>query len=213
MATTDKHFEEYSALATLPLRDVVVYPHMVLPLFVGRPKSIAALEAAMGNDEPVFLLAQLNPDTEEPEPKDLHAMGTVAQVLQVLKLPDGTVKVLVEGIRRARALTVEDTGQLFLAHIEAVNESVDEHHPDMEALRRTLLSQFEQYAKLNKKIPAEVVSTINSISENSRLVDTIAAHLQLKLEQRQEILETPGISDRMEFLLGQLESELDIMHV
>ena len=213
MATTDKHFEEYSALATLPLRDVVVYPHMVLPLFVGRPKSIAALEAAMGNDEPVFLLAQLNPDTEEPEPKDLHAMGTVAQVLQVLKLPDGTVKVLVEGIRRARALTVEDTGQLFLAHIEAVNEFVDEHHPDMEALRRTLLSQFEQYAKLNKKIPAEVVSTINSISENSRLVDTIAAHLQLKLEQRQEILETPGISDRMEFLLGQLESELDIMQV
>ena len=213
MATTDKHFEEYSALATLPLRDVVVYPHMVLPLFVGRPKSIAALEAAMGNDEPVFLLAQLNPDTEEPEPKDLHAMGTVAQVLQVLKLPDGTVKVLVEGIRRARALTVEDTGQLFLAHIEAVNESVDEHHPNMEALRRTLLSQFEQYAKLNKKIPAEVVSTINSISENSRLVDTIAAHLQLKLEQRQEILETPGISDRMEFLLGQLESELDIMQV
>ena len=213
MATTDKHFEEYSALATLPLRDVVVYPHMVLPLFVGRPKSIAALEAAMGNDEPVFLLAQLNPDTEEPEPKDLHAMGTVAQVLQVLKLPDGTVKVLVEGIRRARALTVEDTGQLFLAHIEAVNESVDEHHSDMEALRRTLLSQFEQYAKLNKKIPAEVVSTINSISENSRLVDTIAAHLQLKLEQRQEILETPGISDRMEFLLGQLESELDIMQV
>ena len=213
MATTDKHFEEYSALATLPLRDVVVYPHMVLPLFVGRLKSIAALEAAMGNDEPVFLLAQLNPDTEEPEPKDLHAMGTVAQVLQVLKLPDGTVKVLVEGIRRARALTVEDTGQLFLAHIEAVNESVDEHHPDMEALRRTLLSQFEQYAKLNKKIPAEVVSTINSISENSRLVDTIAAHLQLKLEQRQEILETPGISDRMEFLLGQLESELDIMQV
>ena len=105
----------------------------------------------MGKDEPVFLLAQLNPDTEEPEPKDLHAMGTVAQVLQVLKLPDGTVKVLVEGIRRARALTVEDTGQLFLAHIEAVNESVDEHHPDMEALRRTLLSQFEQYAKLNKK--------------------------------------------------------------
>ena len=213
MATTDKHFEEYSTLATLPLRDVVVYPHMVLPLFVGRPKSIAALEAAMGNDEPVFLLAQLNPDTEEPESKDLHAMGTVAQVLQVLKLPDGTVKVLVEGIRRARALTVEDTGQLFLAHIEAVNESVDEHHPDMEALRRTLLSQFEQYAKLNKKIPAEVVSTINSISENSRLVDTIAAHLQLKLEQRQEILETPGISDRMEFLLGQLESELDIMQV
>ena len=108
---TDKHFEEYSALATLPLRDVVVYPHMVLPLFVGRPKSIAALDLAMDNDEPVFLLAQRNPNDEEPNAKDLHEMGTVAHVLQVLKLPDGTVKVLVEGVRRARALTVEDTGE------------------------------------------------------------------------------------------------------
>ncbi|ROV55857.1 endopeptidase La [Neisseria chenwenguii] len=209
----DKHLEEYAALATLPLRDVVVYPHMVLPLFVGRPKSIAALEAAMANDHPVFLLAQLDPNTEEPAPKDLHKMGTVAQVLQVLKLPDGTVKVLVEGIRRARALTVEDVGDLFLAHIESVDENADEQNLNMEALRRTLLSQFEQYAKLNKKIPAEVVSTINGISENSRLVDTIAAHLQLKLAQRQEILETVSIASRMEFLLGQLESELDIMQV
>lgn len=117
---TDKHFEEYSALATLPLRDVVVYPHMVLPLFVGRPKSIAALDLAMDNDEPVFLLAQRNPNDEEPNAKDLHEMGTVAHVLQVLKLPDGTVKVLVEGVRRARALTVEDTGELFLAHVEAI---------------------------------------------------------------------------------------------
>ena len=213
MATTDKHFEEYSALATLPLRDVVVYPHMVLPLFVGRPKSIAALEAAMGNDEPVFLLAQLNPDTEEPEPKDLHAMGTVAQVLQVLKLPDGTVKVLVEGIRRGRVLTIEESGGLFLSHVEAVNEYADADNPDIEAIRRTLLTQFDQYAKLNKKIPAEIINTINGIDDNSRLVDTIAAHLQLKLEQRQQILETFGIIGRMEFLLAQLESELDIMQV
>ncbi|HFC8457444.1 TPA: endopeptidase La [Neisseria subflava] len=213
MPTKDKYFEEYSALATLPLRDVVVYPHMVLPLFVGRPKSIAALEAAMANDDPVFLLAQLDPNTEDPKAEDLHQAGTVAQVLQVLKLPDGTVKVLVEGIRRARALTVDETGGLFLSHIEAIDENSDEDNPEIEALRRTLLTQFEQYAKLNKKIPAEVISTISSIDDNSRLADTIAAHLQLKLEQRQYVLETAGIVERLEFLLAQLEAELDIMQV
>ena len=213
MPTKDKYFEEYSALATLPLRDVVVYPHMVLPLFVGRPKSIAALEAAMANDDPVFLLAQLDPNTEDPKAEDLHQTGTVAQVLQVLKLPDGTVKVLVEGIRRARALTVDETGGLFLSHVEAIDENGDKDNSEIEALRRTLLTQFEQYAKLNKKIPAEVISTISSIDDNSRLADTIAAHLQLKLEQRQYVLETAGIVDRLEFLLAQLEAELDIMQV
>ena len=213
MPTKDKYFEEYSALATLPLRDVVVYPHMVLPLFVGRPKSIAALEAAMANDDPVFLLAQLDPNTEDPKAEDLHQTGTVAQVLQVLKLPDGTVKVLVEGIRRARALTVDETGGLFLSHVEAIDENSDKDNPEIEALRRTLLTQFEQYAKLNKKIPAEVISTISSIDDNSRLADTIAAHLQLKLEQRQYVLETAGIIERLEFLLAQLEAELDIMQV
>ena len=213
MPTKDKYFEEYSALATLPLRDVVVYPHMVLPLFVGRPKSIAALEAAMANDDPVFLLAQLDPNTEDPKAEDLHQTGTVAQVLQVLKLPDGTVKVLVEGIRRARALMVDETGGLFLSHVEAIDENSDKDNPEIEALRRTLLTQFEQYAKLNKKIPAEVISTISSIDDNSRLADTIAAHLQLKLEQRQYVLETAGIVERLEFLLAQLEAELDIMQV
>ena len=213
MPTKEKHFEEYSALATLPLRDVVVYPHMVLPLFVGRPKSIAALEAAMANDDPVFLLAQIDPNTEDPTASDLHRTGTVAQVLQVLKLPDGTVKVLVEGIRRGIVLTIEESGGLFLSHVEAVNEYADADNPDIEAIRRTLLTQFDQYAKLNKKIPAEIINTINGIDDNSRLVDTIAAHLQLKLEQRQQILETFGIIGRMEFLLAQLESELDIMQV
>ena len=213
MPTKEKHFEEYSALATLPLRDVVVYPHMVLPLFVGRPKSIAALEAAMANDDPVFLLAQIDPNTEDPTASDLHRTGTVAQVLQVLKLPDGTVKVLVEGIRRGRVLTIEESGGLFLSHVEAVNKYADADNPDIEAIRRTLLTQFDQYAKLNKKIPAEIINTINGIDDNSRLVDTIAAHLQLKLEQRQQILETFGIIGRMEFLLAQLESELDIMQV
>lgn len=209
---TDKNLKEYFALATLPLRDVVVYPHMVLPLFVGRPKSIAALDMAMEKDERVFLLAQHDPNDEDPAPEDLHTMGTVAQVLQVLKLPDGTVKVLVEGISRAQALKVEDTGEFFLSHVEMV-EDIDSDSNDMEALRRTLLSQFDQFAKLNKKIPAEVVSTIHAINDNSRLVDTVAAHLQLKLEQRQEILDTVSIAERMEYLLGQLEAELDIMQV
>ncbi|HGO8773460.1 TPA: endopeptidase La [Neisseria meningitidis] len=211
MTQKEKHFEEYAALATLPLRDVVVYPHMVLPLFVGRPKSIAALENAITREEPVFLLAQTDAAVEEPVAADLYQTGTVAQVLQVLKLPDGTVKVLVEGLYRGRVLTIEDTGGLFVSHIEAVVEEDTGGNTDIEAVRRTLLAQFEQYAKLNKKIPAEIIGSINGIAENSRLTDTVAAHLQLKLAQRQQILEIPEIGKRMEFLLAQLESELGIM--
>ncbi len=211
MTQKEKHFEEYAALATLPLRDVVVYPHMVLPLFVGRPKSIAALENAITREEPVFLLAQTDAAVEEPVAADLYQTGTVAQVLQVLKLPDGTVKVLVEGLYRGRVLTIEDTGGLFVSHIEAVVEEDTGGNTDLEAVRRTLLAQFEQYAKLNKKIPAEIIGSINGIAENSRLTDTVAAHLQLKLAQRQQILEIPEIGKRMEFLLAKLESELDIM--
>ncbi len=213
MTQKEKNFEEYAALATLPLRDVVVYPHMVLPLFVGREKSIAALENAVSNEEPVFLLAQTDAAVEDPVAADLYQTGTVAQVLQVLKLPDGTVKVLVEGLYRGQVLTIEDTGGLFVSHIEAVKDNDSESHPEFEAVRRTLLAQFEQYAKLNKKIPAEIVNSINGISDNSRLADTVAAHLQLKLEQRQQILETADVVARMEFLLSCLESELDIMQV
>ena len=213
MTQKEKNFEEYAALATLPLRDVVVYPHMVLPLFVGREKSIAALENAVSNEEPVFLLAQTDAAVEAPVAADLYQTGTVAQVLQVLKLPDGTVKVLVEGLYRGQVLTIEDTGGLFVSHIETVKDNDSESHPELEAVRRTLLAQFEQYAKLNKKIPAEIVNSINGISDNSRLADTVAAHLQLKLEQRQQILETANVVARMEFLLSCLESELDIMQV
>ena len=213
MTQKEKNFEEYAALATLPLRDVVVYPHMVLPLFVGREKSIAALENAVSNEEPVFLLAQTDAALEDPVAADLYQTGTVAQVLQVLKLPDGTVKVLVEGLYRGQVLTIEDTGGLFISHIETVKDNDSESHPELEAVRRTLLAQFEQYAKLNKKIPAEIVNSINGISDNSRLADTVAAHLQLKLEQRQQILETADVVARMEFLLSCLESELDIMQV
>ena len=213
MTQKEKSFEKYAALATLPLRDVVVYPHMVLPLFVGREKSIAALENAVSNEEPVFLLAQTDAAVEDPVAADLYQTGTVAQVLQVLKLPDGTVKVLVEGLYRGQVLTIEDTGGLFVSHIETVKDNDSESHPELEAVRRTLLAQFEQYAKLNKKIPAEIINSINGISDNSRLADTVAAHLQLKLEQRQQILETANVVARMEFLLSCLESELDIMQV
>ena len=204
---------ETRTLPMLPLRDVVVYPHMVLPLFVGRPKSIAALDAAIEQDGPVFLLAQKNPANEDPGTDDLHTIGTLANILQVLKLPDGTVKVLVEGMQRARALAVNDSGDYFQAEIEvlAAEENTDGH--DYEALRRTLLAQFDQFIKLNKKIPGEVAGTIHGITDHSRLVDTIAAHLQLKLEQRQEILEITDVAERMEHLLGQLEAELDILQV
>jgi len=180
---------ENRALPMLPLRDVVVYPHMVLPLFVGRPKSIAALDAAIEQDGPVFLLAQKNSANEDPGTDDLHVIGTLANILQVLKLPDGTVKVLVEGMQRARALAVNDGGDYFQAEVEVLAAEENTAGHDYEALRRTLLAQFDQFIKLNKKIPGEVAGTIHGITDHSRLVDTIAAHLQFKLEQRQEILE------------------------
>ncbi|MDO4694856.1 MAG: endopeptidase La [Eikenella sp.] len=202
---------DFFHLPMLPLRDVVVYPHMVLPLFVGRTKSIAALDAAMEKDEPVFLLAQKNPNNEDPGADDLYRIGTLANVLQVLKLPDGTVKVLVEGTRRAEVVDIQSDGDYFQVAAKALEE--DGSGSDHEALRRTLLAQFDQFSKLNKKIPAEMVGTIHGITDNSRLVDTIAAHLQLKLGQRQEILEITNVAERMEHLLGQLEAELDILQV
>lgn len=202
-----------TTMAMLPLRDVVVYPHMVLPLFVGREKSIAALDAAMEHDEPVFLLAQKNADTDEPHAEDMYDMGTVASILQVLKLPDGTVKVLVEGLYRAKVQYIDESGPYVEAHIEKCTDAIEEDKHDDEALRRTLLSQFEQLAKLNKKIPAEVITTINGIDTLSRLADTIAAHLQLKLDQRQQILAMTNVTARLEHLLHLLESELDILQV
>lgn len=205
--------KEPITLAMLPLRDVVVYPNMVLPLFVGREKSIAALNAAMEHDEPVFLLAQKNANTEEPQVDEMHTVGTVASVLQVLKLPDGTVKVLVEGLYRAKVQYLDDDGSYIEAHVLACEENENNNSADQEALRRTLLAQFDQLAKLNKKIPDEVINTIHSIENNNRLADTIAAHLQLKLEQRQEILNLIDVVERMEHLLRLLESELDILQV
>ncbi|XXQ69288.1 endopeptidase La [Neisseriaceae bacterium B1] len=206
---TTKLESQYTSLPTLPLRDMVVYPNMVLPLFVGREKSVAALNAAMEQELPVFLLAQKNGNDEEPNIHDLHEMGTLAHILQVLKMPDGTVKVLVEGAERARATALADNGAYFEAEVVLESDRVT-NEDDQVALRRTLLAQFDQYAKTNKKIPAEVLQAIHDMDDNGRLADTVAAHLQLKLEQRQQILNLVDVGERMEFLLAQIEGELEI---
>ncbi|MBI5861197.1 MAG: endopeptidase La [Rhodocyclales bacterium] len=203
---------EKQTIPLLPLRDVVVFPHMVIPLFVGRPKSIKALEIAMEEGQSILLLAQKFAAKDEPAPEDMYEIGCVANILQMLKLPDGTVKVLVEGIDRARVLSVKDQGELFVAEILPI---VVEDHPghEIEAMRRTVLAQFDQYVKLNKKIPPEVLTSLTGIEEGGRLADTIAAHLPLKLEQKQEVLEIISVAERLEKLLSQLENELDILQV
>src|ERR1700752_1461247 len=199
-------------LPLLPLRDVVVFPHMVIPLFVGRPKSIKALEAAMEEGKNVVLVAQKSAAKDEPNPEDLYDVGTVSTILQMLKLPDGTVKVLVEGVQRARIRSVLTEKANFEAEIELIaSEEPDSN--EVEAMRRTLLAQFDQYVKLNKKIPPEVLTSLSGIDGAGRLSDTIAAHLPLKLEQKQQILEMSLVARRLEQLLQLLETEIDIMQV
>ena len=202
-----------ATLPLLPLRDVVVFPHMVIPLFVGRAKSIRALEKAMDDGKQILLVAQRSASKDEPSAEDLHAIGTVATILQMLKLPDGTVKVLVEGRQRARVDQVHgDADEYFTADITPVAlDGADT--AEVEALRRALLAQFEQFVKLNKKIPSEILSSLNGIDRAGRLADTIVAHLPLKLEQKQEILEMFDIQVRIEHLLGLMESEIDILQV
>ncbi len=203
---------ETTTLPLLPLRDVVVFPHMVIPLFVGRPKSIKALEAAMEAGKSIMLVAQKNAAKDEPEAEDIYEIGCVANILQMLKLPDGTVKVLVEGAQRARIERIVDGPAHFTADVLPI---VPDHQStaESEALRRAIVTQFDQYVKLNKKIPAEILTSIAGIDEAGRLADTIAAHLPLKLEQKQKVLEMFGINERLEHLLAQLEAEIDILQV
>ena len=212
MSTNLSVSDETVELPLLPLRDVVVFPHMVIPLFVGRPKSIKALEVAMEAGKGILLVAQKSAVKDEPEAEDLYGIGCVANILQMLKLPDGTVKVLVEGTRRAHLASVEMRDGMFvaLATPAAVEDGVDH---EVEALRRAVLAQFDQYVKLNKKIPPEILTSIAGIEEAGRLADTIAAHLPLKLEQKQEVLEMFDIRSRIERLLSQLETEIDILQV
>ncbi len=203
---------ENNLLPLLPLRDVVVFPHMVIPLFVGRPKSIKALETAMEAGKSILLVAQKSAAKDEPDAEDLYDIGCVSNILQMLKLPDGTVKVLVEGTQRARIARVEDRKSLFVAEIEPIVSNERGSH-EIEAMRRTILAQFDQYVKLNKKIPPEILTSLGGIEEAGRLADTIAAHLPMKLELKQEILEMVSVDDRLDKLLAQLETELDILQV
>lgn len=199
-------------LPLLPLRDVVVFPHMVIPLFVGRPRSIRALEAAMESGKSIMLAAQKSAGKDDPTADDVYEIGCVATILQMLKLPDGTVKVLVEGAQRARVQSIQDAETHFTSEILPIAPDQNQS-PEIEALRRAIVSQFEQYVKLNKKIPPEILTSLGGIDDPGRLADTIAAHLPLKLEQKQNMLEIFPTAERLEALLAQLETEIDILQV
>ncbi|MES2609553.1 MAG: endopeptidase La [Pseudomonadota bacterium] len=201
-------------LPLLPLRDVVVFPHMVIPLFVGRPKSIKALELAMEADRRIMLVAQKAAAKDEPSVADMFDVGCVSTILQMLKLPDGTVKVLVEGQQRALVSSIEDGETHFTATVTPVEPAAEAAKPsEIEALRRAVMQQFDQYVKLNKKIPPEILTTISSIDDPGRLADTIAAHLPLKLENKQIVLDLSDVKARLENLFEQLDREVDILNV
>ncbi|MGJ7543811.1 endopeptidase La [Variovorax sp. LT1R16] len=202
-------------LPLLPLRDVVVFPHMVIPLFVGRPKSIKALELAMEAERRIMLVAQKAAAKDEPSVEDMFEVGCVSTILQMLKLPDGTVKVLVEGQQRARVNSINDGETHFTANVTPVGvpDAASQKGTEIEALRRAVMQQFDQYVKLNKKIPPEILTSISSIDDPGRLADTIAAHLPLKLDNKQAVLDLDDIKARLENLYGQLEREVDILNV
>ena len=201
-------------MPVLPLRDVVVYPHMVIPLFVGREKSIQALERAMANDKKIFLVAQKDAGQDDPSPDDIYRIGTISTILQLLKLPDGTVKVLVEGGERARVEAFSEDEDYFGAEL-TVLDSVDEeeNEREIEVLTRSVLAQFEQYVKLNKKVPPEILASLTSIDDPGRLADTIAAHLSVKIDQKQTILEIESRRERLEHMIARLEEEIDLLQV
>ena len=198
----------------LPLRDVVVFPHMVIPLFVGRNKSIRCLESAMEMDKQVFLVTQKNPSQDEPNVEDLYEVGTIANILQLLQLPDGTVKVLVEGVERAKIVDVIDRKEddFLIANITTLNDKKKTSDLN-EALVRVVLANFDEYAKLNKKVTQEVVDSIRLIKQPSQLADSIAATLFLKVEQKQEVLVTVNLEKRFELLISMMEAEIDLLQV
>ena len=200
------------ALPVLPLRDVVVYPHMVIPLFVGRERSIVALEQAMKVNKQILLLAQRQADVDDPAPKDLYEVGTVATILQLLKLPDGTVKVLVEGVERARVEQLV-AGEFFAAKSSALGEGEAYDEREMDVLVRSVVSQFEQYVKLNRKVPPEILTSLAGIEQPGRLADTVAAHMSLKLDAKQKILEIQDVRKRLEHILALIEGEMDVLQI
>lgn len=199
-------------MPVLALRDVVVYPHMVIPLFVGREKSIQCLEAAMDNDKKVFLVAQKDAGIDEPETKDVFDVGTIATILQLLKLPDGTVKVLVEGSVRAKVSEYTETDPFFVGDVNILDDELIDD-AEQEVLIRSAVSQFEGYVKLNKKIPPEVLTSLTGIEDAARLADTMAAHMPLKLDEKQKVLEMRSVTERLEFLMALMEGEIDLLQV
>src|SRR5882757_11265460 len=201
-----------SLYPVLPLRDIVVFPHMIVPLFVGRERSVRALEDVMKDDKQILLVTQKNASQDDPTPADIFAVGTVGTVLKLLKLPDGTVKVLVEGGQRARIQKFAENEAFFQAYAEVIPERAGEHK-EIEALARTVASQFEQYIKLNKKIPPEVLVSINQIEEPSKLADSVASHLALKISEKQELLETETVSERLERVYAFMEGEIGVHQV
>ncbi|MCS6890911.1 MAG: endopeptidase La [Rhodovarius sp.] len=205
-------FKSGDLLPVLPLRDIVVFPHMIVPLFVGRQKSVRALEAVMRDDKQILLVTQKNPQQDDPQGKDLYQVGTIATVLQLLKLPDGTVKVLVEGNRRARIAAFKDNPDYFEAFAELIEET-DTTGKEVEALSRTVVSQFESYIKLNKKIAPEVLVSINQIEDPAKLADTVASHLSVKIAEKQELLETASVAQRLERVFALMEGEMSVLQV
>ncbi|MGI9417819.1 MAG: endopeptidase La [Geminicoccaceae bacterium] len=201
-----------SSFPVLPLRDIVVFPHMIVPLFVGREKSIRALEEVMRDDKQILLVAQKNAGQDDPGTDDIYRVGTVSSVLQLLKLPDGTVKVLVEGNARAEISAFVDNPKFFQADAELLPEA-DSDPRELEALGRTVVTQFEQYVKLNKKVPPEVLVSLSQIDDPGKLADTVAAHLSLKISDKQDLLETSSLADRLERLYGFMESEISVLQV
>ncbi|MDX1516100.1 MAG: endopeptidase La [Woeseiaceae bacterium] len=211
IGTVDKPYDE-SGVPVLPLRDVVVYPHMVIPLFVGRDKSIVALDQAMTAGKRILLVAQKKADLDDPQPADLYEVGTLATILQLLKLPDGTVKVLVEGGERALIDQIR-VGDHFSAAITLLKEDDRHDEREIDVLVRSIISQFEQYVKLNKKVPPEILTSLSGIDEPGRLADTVAAHMALKLSEKQRILEIQDVKTRLEQILGIIEGEIDVLQI
>lgn len=210
--TSEIEFGSGDILPLLPLRDIVVFPHMIVPLFVGREKSIAALEEVMKNDRQVLLFTQKNASDDDPSPESLYEVGTVASVLQLLKLPDGTVKVLVEGVSRARVTKFTARTEYFEAVADIIEDS-DDDPVEIEALARSVVTDFENYVKLNKKVSPEVVSSVTQIDEYSKLADTIASHLAVKISEKQDILGIFSVRDRLEHVIGMMESEISVLQV
>ncbi|HQY54725.1 endopeptidase La [Dokdonella sp.] len=200
-------------LPILPLRDVVVYPHMVIPLFVGREKSVSALDAAMESNKQILLVAQRSPDVDEPEAGDLYSIGTIASILQLLKLPDGTIKVLVEGTSRAEIVAYSQRNGLLTGRARSLDPTYTRNEREVEVISRSLVSMFEQLVKLSRKIPPELLTTLAGLEDPSRLADTIAAHLSVRLQDKQQILETADVADRLEQLLGLVDGEIDVQQI